>query len=351
MKNQTSSAIKYGEYLRKSTDDKEKQVLSLGSQRDVLDRLQKTYNLTIVETIEEKMSAKRPGRPGFTHLLDKIRQGEINGIITWAPHRLSRNSVDIGEIINLFDLGLLKEIVTESHTYRNNPMDIFMLGFHCLQAKFENDNKALDVKGGMVRCAKIGIFPNCPPLGYLADTRGIKGARKRDVDPVTFPIVRKMWDMVLLGTHTPYQALTIASEQWGLRNRRGGKPSRSLVYAIFNNPFYYGEFEFPKGSGQWYKGIHQPMVTKEEFDRVQRRMKRPNNPRPVSNYFAFGGCTLHCAECGCAITGMKKTKKLKDGSFSQYTYYGCTKRKGPCHQMPVTEKHLEDDIKKILTGA
>jgi len=346
---QPITAIKYGEYLRKSTDDKEKQVLSLGSQRDVLDRLKKTYQLTIVETIEEKMSAKRPGRPGFAQLIKQIKSGKINGIVTWAPHRLSRNSVDIGEIINLFDTGILKEIVTESHTYRNNPMDIFMLGFHCLQAKFENDNKAIDVKGGMERCAKLGIYPGCPPLGYLPDKAGIKGARKRDIDPINFPIIRKMWDFMLAGTHTPYQIFTMAVDNWGLRTRTGKKPSQSTTYKIFHNPFYHGEFEFPKKSGVWYKGLHKPMITKAEFDRVQAMMRKPDNPRPIRNYFAFGGCTLHCGECGCAITGMAKTKKQQNGNIHHYVYYGCTKRRGACKQMPVTERQITANTEKILS--
>jgi hypothetical protein len=96
-----------------------------------------------------------------------------------------------------------------------------MLGFHCLQAKFENDNKAIDVKGGMARCAKLGIYPGCPPLGYLPDKAGIKGARKRNIDPVNFPIVRKMWDLMLAGTHTPYQVLSKAIKEWGFRTRTG----------------------------------------------------------------------------------------------------------------------------------
>ena len=83
-----------------------------------------------------------------------VRNGTINGIVTWQPYRLSRNQIDAGEIVNLFDTGHLKEIVTESYAYRNNPMDIFMFGFQCLQAKFENDNKAIDVKSGMIKCAK-----------------------------------------------------------------------------------------------------------------------------------------------------------------------------------------------------
>lgn len=350
MTNEQTSATRYSEYLRKSTDDKEKQVLSLSSQRDVIDRLKKNGNLLIVETVEEKMSAKRPGRPGFSRLIKLVKERKIDGIVTWAPHRLSRNSVDIGEIINLFDTGYLKEIVTESHTYRNNPMDIFMLGFHCLQAKFENDNKALDVQGGMRKCAELGIYPSCPPLGYLPDKGGIKGARKREIDPVKFPLVRKMWDYMLGGQHTPRQILAIVTDDLGLRGRTGKKLSLSMVYHMFNNPFYYGEYEWPRYSGNWQKGIHWPIVTKQEFERVQRLMGKTGRARPIKHYFPYGGCSLHCSTCGCAISGCNKAKFQRNGNVHKYQYYFCSKHKPgvACNEMPVSGKMLDAQIAELL---
>ncbi|MEO7214966.1 recombinase family protein [Mucilaginibacter sp.] len=345
-----NGTLRHAEYLRKSTDDKEKQVLSLGSQRDVLDRLKKAHELRIIETVEEMMSAKRPGRPGFAKLIKQIKAGKINALVTWAPHRLSRNSVDIGELINLFDTGHLKEIVTESHVYRNNPMDIFMLGFHCLQAKFENDNKAIDVKGGMIRSAKLGIYPSRPPLGYLPDKGGIKGARKRRIDPVNFPIVRKLWEQVLSGQYTPKQVLDIATEQWGLRSKKGLKLSKSTLYQMLNNPFYYGEYRWPRNGGEWYKGIHKPMVSKAEFDRVQLLIGKTGRARPVKHYFAFGGCSLHCSVCGCAISGCEKTKYQKNGNVHTYQYYFCPKHKPGvlCKEPPVSGKSLEAQIERLL---
>lgn len=348
MRNDNNTTIRYAEYLRKSTDDKEKQVLSLSSQRDVLDRLKNSHKLNIVETIEEKKSAKRPGRPGFNTLIKQVKAGNINGIVTWAPHRLSRNSVDNGELISLFDTGHLKEVVTENYVYRNTPMDIFMLGFHGLQAKFENDNKALDVKGGMVKSAKNGIFPGRPPLGYLPDKGGIKGARKRDIDPIAFPIVRRMWETLLAKTHTPTQIINKAINEWGLRTYQGQRPSLSAVYSIFHNPFYYGEFEWPKKSGNIYKGIHKPMITKAEFNQVQQKLRKTNNPRPVKHYFSYGGCSLRCGSCGGALSGELKIKRQKNGNIHRYIYYKCNKKKGPCEQLPITEAAINKDIEDIL---
>jgi hypothetical protein len=53
--------------------------------------------LEVVEVRSEKHSAKAAGRrPVFQQLLTDIREGKFNGILTWAPDRLSRNGGDLG---------------------------------------------------------------------------------------------------------------------------------------------------------------------------------------------------------------------------------------------------------------
>jgi hypothetical protein len=68
--------------------------------------------------------------------------------------------------------------------------------------------------------------------------------------------------------------LNIANDDLGLRTRRKGAVSgfvmcKSNIYALLTNPFYYGWFEYPQKSGLWFKGKHEPMISKEEFEQVQ----------------------------------------------------------------------------------
>ena len=59
-------------------------------------------NLEIVEIKKESHSAKEAGmRPVFNEIVDEIRQGKYNGILTWAPDRISRNAGDLGRIVDL----------------------------------------------------------------------------------------------------------------------------------------------------------------------------------------------------------------------------------------------------------
>jgi hypothetical protein len=133
------------------------------------------------------------------------------------------------------------------------------------------------------------------------------------------------------------------------RNIGGEHLSRSAIYAVLGNPFYYGWFEFPLHSGNWNKGAHVPMVTKEEFDQVQKVMGRTNQPRPrhEERMFAFTGL-MKCATCGCSITAQAKVKRCKNGNVHHYVYYNCTKKR---YDAGCTEKHVEVKLLHLQIGA
>ena len=77
--------IKYIAYCRKSTDEKDKQVLSIEAQIAELKEFAKRENLTVTEFITEAKTAKIPGRVQFAEVLKKIEKEQANGILSWHP--------------------------------------------------------------------------------------------------------------------------------------------------------------------------------------------------------------------------------------------------------------------------
>ena len=96
----SSSPIRYFLYARKSSESEDKQVASIPSQIDELERMAKERNLKIVKSFTEEKSAKAPGRPVFNDMLDAIQQGKANGIICWKLDRLGRTA---SGLTKLFD--------------------------------------------------------------------------------------------------------------------------------------------------------------------------------------------------------------------------------------------------------
>jgi hypothetical protein len=185
-----------------------------------------------------------------------------------------------------------------------------------------------------------GWLPNIAPLGYLND----KDTRTIVIDPERFPLVQRMWQLMVTGTYTPRRIWEIATEDWGLRTlkrkRIGGKPpSLSSTYRMFTNPFYAGILE---RDGKTYPGKHQAAVTIEEFEHVQHLLGRPGRPRKTRT-FAYTGM-IRCGECGFMVTGEEKVNR----HGTHYTYYHCSKRRLDLH---CSQPYLSlEDIEAQITA-
>lgn len=342
---------KYIIYARKSSEAEDRQVLSIDSQINELRKLTGKLGLSSFEVFTESKSAKEPGRPVFNKMMQKVYEGNVKGIICWKLDRLARNAVDGGAIIYALKQNGI-EIVTPSQSYSQGSENAFMMYVEFGMAQKFIDDLSKNVKRGLMAKVEKGWYPVVAPIGYLNTPDREKGFKVVVKDLKRFPIIRKMWDLMLTGSYTPPQILEIANNEWGLRTkkfrRQGGNPlSRSGIYRLFTNSFYYGWFEF---KGKLYKGKHEPMVTEEEFDKVQVILGRKGRPRLQTHHFPFTG-TISCGECGCSITAETKTKFYPTTkNLANYTYYHCTKKKQgiSCHQKPIREEKLENQIDTML---
>ncbi|PIR89609.1 MAG: hypothetical protein COU07_01795 [Candidatus Harrisonbacteria bacterium CG10_big_fil_rev_8_21_14_0_10_40_38] len=325
--------LKYGNYNRKSSEAKERQVLSIGSQIDWAKETTEKYKIRIAKTYKEEKSAETPYlRPEFDQMVKDVRTGVINALVEWKLDRLARNPEEAGIILGLLKRGDLKHIITSDREYRPEDNAIISYVDFGMADQYVRD-LSKNVKRGLKAKLQMGWYPSRAPLGYLNSERSEdKGRNWILKDPQRFDMVKQMWQMMLTGNYTPPQILEIVNKDWKLKTRptkkyAGLKPlSRSNIYKIFTNPFYYGYFEYGKGADrQLYKGNHEPMITEEEFDRVQKILGRKGKPRPKEHRFAFTGL-MRCANCGAMVTAEEKVKRQKNGNVHTYIYYHCTKR-------------------------
>ena len=135
-------------YARKSTEDEERQVMSIEAQLAELAEYAKRENIEIAETFIESKSAKKPGREIFNQMMSKVHDSkEPIGLIAWHPDRLARNSIDGGQIIYLIDIGRIASLRFPTFWFEPTPQGLFMLQVAFGQSKYYSDNLSENVKG------------------------------------------------------------------------------------------------------------------------------------------------------------------------------------------------------------
>lgn len=327
-------------YARKSTESDERQAMSIDSQIKEMKDLAHRDGLIIKEVRQESHSAKSSGlRPVFNKLLIDIRSGEFDAILTWAPDRLSRNAGDLGTLVDLMDQGKLKTIRTFSQSFSNNPNEKFLLMILCSQAKLENDNRGINVKRGLRAKCEAGWRPNMAPVGYI-NIMNENRISYVEIDKERAPTVKLMFTKVAERGFSG-RVLKIWLDDIGFTTRSGKPIALSKIYAILKNPFYYGEFSF---DGKKYKGNHEPLITKEIFDKVQYQLICPAKEWN-KNVFPFKHL-CKCSSCGASVIGEERYRKLLNGDARKHVYYHCSRSIDyQCSEPYITE---EDLIKQLM---
>lgn len=324
-------------------------MLSVESQISEMQAIAARAGAQIIETFAEARSAKTAGkRPEFARMVEKLEKRQADGVLCWRLNRLARNMREGGVIIDLLSSGAISKIISSEKTYKSGDSVLLMSVEMGMSTQFSID-LARDSKRGLLAKAQRGWYPAYPALGYMSDATKKKGERIVIPDPARFPLVRKAWDMLLSGEHNIAAIHRMAVQEWGLRSRHGRRPSISNVHFLFQNPFYYGTFEYPNNSGTYFKGVHKPMITFREFELAQEILGRRSRSKFVRrrNEFTFHGL-MRCGECGAMITAEHRAKKQKNGNVHEYVYYRCTKKLGTCKQPHIRDGALEDQIRGEL---
>lgn len=335
-------------YCRKSSEGEDKQMLSIPSQIKELKEVAKNLNLQIIETFEESKSAKAPGRPKFNKMMERIYKKEVGGILCWKLDRLARNPIDGGTVIWAVKDNKT-EIITNSQTFSYNNENTLLMYVEFGMAQKFIDDLGKNVKRGLKAKAEQGWYPEHAPLGYKNTPDRKKGFKIIENNEEKFPLVKRLFNEILSGKQAS-QAYREAINKWKLTGKTNKPIAQSTFYNILSSTFYYGEYEYPRGSGIWHEGKHEPMITREEFDVIQKMLGKHGKPITRNHNFDLTGL-IRCQKCDSAITATKKVKYYKGTNRTvTYIYYHCTK-KNPnikCDAKPMTEKDLVKQINELL---
>lgn len=338
-------------YARKSTDREDKQTESLPNQIRLLTKLAVELWHDIVEIIEESVSAKAPWRPLFNKMVKDLEAWKAEWVLCWKIDRLFRNPLDAGKIQMMMQDNVIKLIQTHDRAYKPEDNVIMLAVESGMAHQYINDLRK-NVVRGMENKIDMWWYPWQAPVWYENDSQD----RTIVTDKLRFHLVKKMWDTMLMWCYSVPQILKMATDEWWLDLRKTRKkPARKLTlsatYNLFRNIFYTWQFIY---AGQRFQWKHTPMVTLEQFLRVQDILdgKKVNSGTSVHEhaYTWF----IRCAECWYHITCDVKRKKLaKSWEITTYHYYKCTgKCTKPCSQVgkSVRSNELEEQIESVLSA-
>ena len=264
-------------------------------------------------------------------MLSLIEKGKAEGILSWHPDRLARNSVDGGKIIHFVDRGLIKSLKFPTFWFEPTPQGLFMLNIAFGQSKYFVDNLRENTKRGLRQKIRNGVWPGWAPVGYLNNLK----TKMIDVDPEKALKIKKLFELYATGKHT-FNFLVNWCKKNNLKGNLGKDISTSNIPIILQNIFYIGLMKY---KGEIFEGVHKPLISKKLFDKCQEVMDKRGRTQEIKKHnFVFLGL-MKCASCGASITA-----EIQKG----HNYYRCTKKKGPCPEKYLREEVLLEQIRNYL---
>ena len=295
-------------YARVSSKEQEKEGFSIPAQLKLLKEYAVTSGFVVAREYIDVETAKQTGRAAFGEMVAYLKaHSSVRVMLAEKTDRLYRNLKDWVTVYELdVELHFPKEGVVLSRESRSS--EKFMHGIKVLMAKNYIDNLSEEARKGMQEKAEQGIWPTVAPLGYR-NVAGADGKKIIEPDPESAPIISRLFEWYATGTLSLKEAAQKARAA-GLVYRKSGAPVPvSTVHATLRNRLYMGEFEW---NGCVYPGKHQPLVTRDLWERVQDVLdgRHAKKHRRVKHDFAFSGL-IACAQCGCAVVGEIKKQRLR----------------------------------------
>ena len=194
-----------------------------------------------------------------------IEKGFAQGIVSWHPVRLARNSLDGGKIIYLLDTGQLQDLKFPTFWFQNTPQGKFMLNIAFGQSKYYVDNLSENAKRGLHFKARNGEWPGFAPFGYRND----RNTRSLVVHSNEAKLVKVVFKNFASGDFDSMKTIKNYLFEHGVKRKNDRPLHYNQIRDMLTRNLYCGLFTY---AGETYEGKHTPLISKDLFDRVQEQL-------------------------------------------------------------------------------
>ena len=116
------------------------------------------------------------------------------------------------------------------------------------------------------------------------------------------------------------------------------------VKNILTRSLYTGIVEYPEWGVEPREGYHQAIISKDTYERIQARLKRPERrPRETDSLEFPLRRVVNCSVCG-----MKMTGSVSKGKVKYYPHYTCNNKECKANPKNITASKMEEDYVNLL---
>lgn len=344
-----------GCYVRVSTTEQAREGYSITEQSRRLTKYCEAHDWQIYKIYSDPgYSGSNMNRPALKQMLNDVSKGKLDKILVYKLDRLSRSQKDT---LYLIEDKFLANDVDFSSMHENfdtsTPFGRAMIGILAVFAQLEREQIKERMGMGREARAKDGYYTGngAPPYGYNYVNHELI------INDYEAMVVRRIYDLGKQG-HASWSIAKILTEE-------GYKPRHSTwipqtIAKILTSRIYIGDVSF---SQKWYKGRHDPIISIDDYNLVQRRIEarsktaKPFYQNPGKSNSYLGGL-LYCGRCGKKFYRQSNSNK-KLGTYTYRYYYKCYGRThykyanmatmctNPFYRMDQLDEKIFNEVKKL----
>jgi site-specific DNA recombinase len=329
-------------YVRESTEEQGRGY-SPDGQRQAIARYADEHGLELLdEYLDFESGRAADTRPGFQRLIEEAMAGRFECVLVYHSSRFARNTIEAKQYKQLLRRELGVDVISVTQPLgpdADDPAAFLSESVHEIFDEYYSVSLSFWVKMGLKEKARQGLLTGSLPWGYR---KGEDGVAQPDPDRALY--VRRIFELYASGRHTDR---TIA--EWlnteGQRTSKGRLFSADTVREMLCNAAYCGYVSGRRDRSKQIRGLHDPLVDEELFDRVQalrRARARTLKPgRPSTRYLLRG--LAHCERCEAKMQGTATGRRLEARYFcsSRRNSHGCDQ---PSARAAVVEDQLAEFV-------
>jgi DNA invertase Pin-like site-specific DNA recombinase len=330
-------------YIRESTEE-QGQGFSPDAQREQIRRFAAENGLDLGEEYSDFHSGwrKADARPQFQRLMSDAAEQRFDVVLVYHTSRFARNQAESRRYKQLLRERLGIRVVSVTQPMGEDPTDPAAFLAESIQDEYYSVSLSFWTRTGLREKARQGHLLGQLPWGYVRDLDSGLAAP----DPERAPLVRELFELYSTGQESDRTMAAWLNAKGALTSR--GRPfGKDTVRDMLLNAAYCGHVTGMRSKDRSIKGLHEPLVSEELFDRVQQmrtwraRVVKPG--RPSEEYLLRK--LLYCERCDARMHGQK-------GSTPQVRRYMCSTRRygGECEQPITKAEPLEVQIVEWLRG-